>query len=86
MRHGLVCLGVVLLTGFSISTAQQQEKQEKSKENAAAPAAVVATTDAAKPAAAAERFDEFAQDVANANACIECGFCEPKCPSRGLTL
>ena len=55
MRHGLVCLGVVLLTGFSISTAQQQEKQEKSKENAAAPAAVVATTDAAKPAAAVER-------------------------------
>jgi|KBSSwiStaDraftv2_1062776.scaffolds.fasta_scaffold1562713_1 mono/diheme cytochrome c family protein len=55
MRHGLVCLGVVLLTGFSISTAQQQEKQEKSKENAAAPAAVAATTDAAKPAAAAER-------------------------------
>jgi len=58
MRHGLVCLGVVLLTGFSISTTQQQEKQEKSKENAAAPAAptaVAATTDAAKPAAAAER-------------------------------
>jgi mono/diheme cytochrome c family protein len=55
MRHGLVCLGVVLLTGFSISTAQQQEKQEKSKENAAAPAAVAATTDAAKPAGAAER-------------------------------
>jgi mono/diheme cytochrome c family protein len=58
MRHGLVCLGVVLLTGFSISTAQQQEKQEKSKESAAAPAAptaVAATTDAAKPPAAAER-------------------------------
>src|SRR5262245_47017488 len=57
MRHGLVCLGVVLLTGFSISTAQQQEKQEKSKESAttAAPTAVAATTDAAKPPAAAER-------------------------------
>src|SRR5690242_6146803 len=55
MRHGLVCLGVVLLTGFSISTARQQEKQEKSKENAAAPTAVAATTDAGKPAAAAER-------------------------------
>ena len=57
MRHGLVCLGVILLTGFSISTAQQQEKQEKSKESAApaAPTAVAATTDAAKPPAAAER-------------------------------
>src|SRR5262245_39498611 len=57
MRHGLVCLGVVLLTGFSISTEQQQEKQEKSKESAttAAPTAVAATTDAAKPPAAAER-------------------------------
>jgi len=55
MRHGLVCLGAVLLTGFSISTAQQQEKQEKSKESAAAPTAVAATTDAAKPPAAAER-------------------------------
>jgi mono/diheme cytochrome c family protein len=55
MRHGLVCLGVVVLTGFSISTAQQQEQQEKSKENAAAPTAVAATTEAAKPAAAAAR-------------------------------
>ena len=57
MRYGLVCVGVVLLTGFSISTAQQQEK---SKDSAAAPApaapsAVAATTDAAKPAAGAER-------------------------------
>ncbi len=25
------------------------------------------------------------EDVANANACIECGFCEPVCPSRDLT-
>jgi D-lactate dehydrogenase len=25
------------------------------------------------------------EDVANANACIECGFCEPVCPSRHLT-
>jgi mono/diheme cytochrome c family protein len=57
MRHGLVCLGVVLLTGFSISTAQQQEK---GKEIAPAPApappaAVAATADAAKPATGAER-------------------------------
>jgi len=49
MRHGLVCLGVVLLTGISISTAQQQ--QEKPKEATAAAAA----TDTAKPAAADER-------------------------------
>jgi mono/diheme cytochrome c family protein len=56
MRYGLVCVGVVLLTGFSISTAQQQEK---SKDNTAAPAAApptaVATTDSAKPVAGAER-------------------------------
>ena len=57
MRHGLVCVGVVLFTGFSISTAQQQEK---GKDNAAAPApapstAVAATTEAAKPAGGAER-------------------------------
>jgi D-lactate dehydrogenase len=25
------------------------------------------------------------EDIANANACIECGFCEPVCPSRHLT-
>ncbi|MFL5845996.1 MAG: FAD-binding and (Fe-S)-binding domain-containing protein [Solirubrobacteraceae bacterium] len=25
------------------------------------------------------------EDVANANACIECGFCEPVCPSRHIT-
>ena len=25
------------------------------------------------------------EDVSNANACIECGFCEPVCPSRDLT-
>src|SRR4051794_32212311 len=25
------------------------------------------------------------EDVANANACIECGFCEPVCPSRDIT-
>ena len=25
------------------------------------------------------------EDVANANACIECGFCEPVCPSRDVT-
>lgn len=52
MRNGLVCVGVVLFTGFSISTAQQQEK---GKDNAAAPAAVVASTDAAKPSGGAER-------------------------------
>ena len=48
MRHGLVCLGVVLLTGFSISTAQQQEKAKET-------AATTATTDVAKPATADER-------------------------------
>ena len=57
MRHGLVCVGVVLFTGFSISTAQQQEKP---KDNAAAPApapaaAVAAANDAPKPASGAER-------------------------------
>src|SRR5262245_65325708 len=56
MRHGLVCVGVVLLTGFSISTAQQQEK---GKDNApappTAPATGVATADAAKPVTGAER-------------------------------
>jgi mono/diheme cytochrome c family protein len=52
MRHGLVCLGVILLTGFSISTAPQQEK---SKEAPAAPTAVAATAEAAKPAGGAER-------------------------------
>jgi mono/diheme cytochrome c family protein len=57
MRYGLVCAGVVLLTGFSISTAQQQDK---GKDNAgaqapAAPTAVAATADAAKPATGAER-------------------------------
>ena len=57
MRNGLVCVGVVLFTGFSIATAQQQEK---GKDNAAAPApappaAVVASTDAAKPSGGAER-------------------------------
>jgi len=50
MRHGLVCLGVVLFTGFGVSTAQQQ--QEKPKE---ATAVTATTTDAAKPAAADER-------------------------------
>jgi Cytochrome c. len=54
MRHGLVCLGVILLTGFSISTAPQQEK---SKEATATPAptAVAATAEAAKPAGGVER-------------------------------
>src|SRR5262245_18926521 len=57
MRHGLVCAGVVLLTGFGISPAQQQDK---SKDNAPAttpapPTAVAATADAAKPATGAER-------------------------------
>ena len=51
MRHGLVCLGVVLFAGIGISTAQQQ--QEKPKEAAAATA--TAAADAAKPAAADER-------------------------------
>lgn len=54
MRHGLVCVGVVLLTGVSLSTAQQ----DNSKDNAQAPAAptgVAATADAAKPAAGGER-------------------------------
>jgi mono/diheme cytochrome c family protein len=51
MRHGLVCLGVVLLAGISISSAQQQ--QEKPKEATAT--AATAATDAAKPAAADER-------------------------------
>jgi len=56
MRHGLVCAGVVLLTGFSVSTAQQ----DKAKDNAAAPApappaAVAATADAAKPPTGVER-------------------------------
>jgi len=59
MRHGLVCVGVVLLTGFSISTTQQQDK-EKAKDNAAAaapapPSAVAAATDAAKAPPGAER-------------------------------
>jgi len=56
MRYGLVCVGVVLFTGFSISTAQQQEK---GKDNApaapTAPATAVATADAAKPVTGAER-------------------------------
>ena len=55
MRHGLVCVGVVLLAGFSISTTQQQDK---AKDNAATPApatGAAATTDAAKPPAGAER-------------------------------
>lgn len=56
MRYGLVCVGVVLLAGFSISTAQQQEK---GKDNApappTAPATGVATADAAKPVTGAER-------------------------------
>ena len=30
MRHGLVCLGVVLLAGFSIPAAEQQEKPKDS--------------------------------------------------------
>src|SRR5579863_4752942 len=51
MRHGLVCLGAVLLTGFSISSAQQQ--QEKAKETATTTAS--APTDAAKPGAVDER-------------------------------
>jgi mono/diheme cytochrome c family protein len=42
MRHGLVCLGVALLVGFSIPVAPQQEKAKE-----APPAA-----DASKPAAA----------------------------------
>jgi mono/diheme cytochrome c family protein len=56
MRYGLVCVGVVLLTGFSVSTAQ---KQEKGKDNAATPAPAAptpaGTTDAVKPASGAER-------------------------------
>src|SRR5262249_49866131 len=54
MRHGLACLGVVLLAGFSISTAQQQDK---SKENPppAASAGAAAPTDTAKPASTTER-------------------------------
>ena len=57
MRHGLVCVGVVLLTGFSISTTHQQDK---AKENAAAaapapPAAAAASAEAAKPPTAADR-------------------------------
>lgn len=53
MRYGLVCVGVVLLTGFSISIAQQQEK---SKDNATAPATAAASgTDGAKPVSGAER-------------------------------
>jgi len=56
MRHGLVCAGVILLTGFSVSTAQQ----DKAKDSAAAPApappaAVAATADAAKPPTGVER-------------------------------
>ena len=54
MRHGLACLGLVLLAGFSISTAQQQDK---SKENPppAAPAAAAAPADTAKSASTTER-------------------------------
>ena len=53
MRHGLVCVGVVLLTGFSISTTQQQDK---AKDNAAAPPpAVEASADAAKAPTGAAR-------------------------------
>jgi mono/diheme cytochrome c family protein len=55
MRHGLICVGVVLLTGFSISSTQQQDK---AKDNAAAqapPTAATATTEAAKPPTGAER-------------------------------
>src|SRR5262245_13016198 len=57
MRHGLVCVGVILLAGFSISTTQQQDK---TKDNAPTPApapptAAAASTDAAKPPTGAER-------------------------------
>lgn len=57
MRHGLVCAGVILLTGFSISTTQQQDK---AKDNAAAtapaaPTGVAATTDPAKAPTGADR-------------------------------
>jgi mono/diheme cytochrome c family protein len=55
MRHGLVCLGVLLLTGFSVSTAQQQDKSKEGAQAPAPPAAVVATAEAAKPASGAER-------------------------------
>ncbi|HET8966193.1 MAG TPA: cytochrome c [Candidatus Acidoferrum sp.] len=57
MRHGLVCLGVILLTGFSISTAPQQEKGKEATATPApaAPTAVAATAEAAKPAGGAER-------------------------------
>jgi mono/diheme cytochrome c family protein len=54
MRHGLVCLGAVLLAGVGLSTAQQ----DKSKDNGQAPAAptgVAASADAAKPASRTER-------------------------------
>ena len=51
MRYGLVCVGVVLLIGFSISTAQQQEK---GKDNAAAPATAPAT--AVAPTASAAKL------------------------------
>lgn len=45
MRHGLVCMGLVVFAGLSLPTEQQQDKP---KETAAA-------TDTAKPAAGAER-------------------------------
>lgn len=49
MRHGLVCFGVLLFTGLSISTAQQQDK---GKENAPAPpSAAAASADATKSVA-----------------------------------
>jgi|KBSMisStandDraft_5_1062788.scaffolds.fasta_scaffold04498_9 mono/diheme cytochrome c family protein len=54
MRHGLVCLGAVLFTGFSISTAQQEQGKE-SAPAPAAPTAVAAPADAVKPAGVADR-------------------------------
>jgi mono/diheme cytochrome c family protein len=51
MRHGLVCLGVILLTGFSISTAPQQEKGKEATATPApaAPTAVAATAERKNP-------------------------------------
>src|SRR5215475_1110401 len=49
MRHGLVCMGLVMFAGLSLPTEQQQT-QDKSKEPPAATEA--AKSDAAKPDAA----------------------------------
>jgi len=64
MRHGLVCLGIVVFTaGIGISSAHsiarfRGQEPEKAKEGAAAPAqatAAPAAAAAAKPASAVER-------------------------------